>query len=189
MSTTPHTPAAPEPATPEPATPEPADPQLADAAAPAAPPPVPGAPAPFPPPPPPPTGADGPTSDGAVRSRRRLAAHPVLTGAAVAVLAALAAFGGGVAVGRATAPDTDRLTVELPAGWRERLEGRLPGADDVPALPGGGEGGGLPDLERGRPGAGDDGSTDDPDDGSTDASGDGQGSRATDMAFARSADS
>lgn len=98
-------------------------------------PPPPVGPAPFPPPAP---------------ARRSRLGRPLLAGAA-AVLVVAAAFGGGFATGRSTAPDGDRLTVELPADWRE-LPG--PGAAErdggLPSLPGdGGTRDGLPDLERG----------------------------------------
>lgn len=128
-------------------------------------------------------------------------AHPVLTGAAAGVLVAALAFGGGFAVGRSTAPDSDRMTPELPADWRELPDGgelpgggRFPGGDGMP----GGEGdteGGLPDLERGGQGEGADGADQDADDDATDQSADadddldaGAAGAAAGAGFARSAE-
>lgn len=143
MTPTPDTPPTPEKtdALDPSATPGPAAAPAAEAPAPAPHPPGPAVSAVAPPPPVGPAPSAPPAPTGRSRAWR-----PFLAGAA-AVLVVVAAFGGGFATGRSTAPDGDRLTVELPAGWGE-LPGPGGGAAQ-PSRPGeDGARGGPPDLGR-----------------------------------------
>lgn len=138
---TPPTPETPDALDPSSATPGPPAAPAAEAPAPASQPPEPAVSVVAPPPPVGPAPPAPPVPTGRSRAWR-----PFLAGAA-AVLVAAAAFGGGFATGRSTAPDGDRLTVELPAEWRE-LPGPGGGAAQ-PLRPGeDGTRGGLPDLGR-----------------------------------------